>query len=178
MDYRLILGIRGIGDKMPGRKPKPAALEKLEGNPTKRKIKKEIAMPLDMPDSPQPLDEYALEEWNRLAHGLNAVGVLSRMDMGVMAAYCDSYSQWRRATELLRDILHSGPGGNLLSLVQIDKTGLMVKNPLTERSDKAKADMVKYAAELGMTPVARARIAVEGKPQKSKFSGLIGVEKK
>lgn len=160
---------------MKGRKPKPAQLERLDGNPTKRPIKTELAMPLDMPDPPQPLDDYALEEWNRLAPGLNAIGVLSKMDMGIMAAYCDSYSKWRLATELLRDILHGGPDGKLLSLVQIDnKTGIMLKNPLTDRAEKAKADMVRYAAELGMTPVARARIAIEPQKKQSKFDGLIG----
>lgn len=159
---------------MKGQPPKPAAMRKLEGNPGKSKIKTEIAMPLDMPDPPQPLDDYALEEWNRLAHGLNAVGVLSKMDMGIMAAYCDSYSKWRLATELLRDILHSGPDGKLRSLVQVDDKGIMLKNPLSDKADKAKADFCKYAAELGMTPVARARIAIEPAKKQSKFEGLIG----
>lgn len=165
------------GEKMKGYPPKPAALSKLEGNPSKRKPRVEIAMPLDMPTPPQFLDSVALEEWGRLAIGLNAVGVLSFVDMGVMAAYCDSFSTWYRATQLLNGI-RSQSDGELLSLVQVDGDGIMYKNPLLLQAEKAKSEMIKYASELGMTPVARARIAVINQKQTSEFDGLLGANKK
>jgi len=162
---------------MIGRPPKPSALSRLEGNPDHRKPRTEVAMPLDMPKPPSFLDSYALEEWGRLAIGLNAVGVLSFVDMGVMAAYCDSFATWFRATKLLNEIRNQ-PNGELLSLVQVNEDGVMQKNPLVDRAEKAKSEMIKYAVELGMTPVARARIAVIGQKQGSEFDGLIGVPKK
>lgn len=161
---------------MKGKPAKPSAMSRLEGNPSKHKLRTEIAVSLDMPVPPLALDDYALEEWGRLAIGLNAVGVLSFVDMGVMAAYCDSFSTWIRATELLNEI-RSQPNGKLLSLIQINDQGIMVKNPLVDRAEKAKAEMIKYAVELGMTPVARARISITTQKQESKFKGLIDHKK-
>ena len=161
---------------MKGKPAKPTAMSRLEGNPSKHILRTEIAVSLDMPAPPLALDDYALEEWGRLAIGLNAVGVLSFVDMGVMAAYCDSFSTWIRATELLNEI-RSQPNGKLLSLIQVNDQGIMVKNPLVDRAEKAKAEMIKYAVELGMTPVARARISITTQKQESKFKGLIDHKK-
>ena len=41
--------------------------------------------------------------------------------------------------------------------------GNAVQNPLVGAANKAMADMMRYAAEFGMTPSARTRIAVEGR---------------
>jgi len=161
---------------MKGKPAKPAAMSLLEGNPSKRKLRTEIAVSIEMPSPPLFLDDYALKEWGRLAVGLNAIGVLSFVDMGIMAAYCDSFSTWFRATELLNEI-RMQPNGKLLSLIQINDDGIMVKNPLVDRAEKAKAEMIKYATELGMTPVARARISITTQKQESKFKGLIDLKK-
>ena len=162
---------------MKGKPAKPSAMSLLEGNPSKRKLRTEIAVATEMPSPPAFLDSYALEEWGRLAIGLNAIGVLSFVDMGVMAAYCDSFSTWFRATELLNEIKLQ-PNGKLLSLIQINDDGIMLKNPLVDRAEKAKAEMIKYAVELGMTPVARARLSIVNQNQTSEFDGLLGAPKK
>jgi P27 family predicted phage terminase small subunit len=54
--------------------------------------------------------------------------------------------------------------------------GGAVENPLLYIARKAAADMMKYAAEFGLTPAARSRVAGRGKgddEQKSKFAGLL-----
>jgi P27 family predicted phage terminase small subunit len=54
--------------------------------------------------------------------------------------------------------------------------GGAVENPLLYISRKAAADMMKYAAEFGLTPAARSRVAGRGKSddeQGSKFAGLL-----
>jgi len=49
-------------------------------------------------------------------------------------------------------------------------------NPLIRVANNAAADMVRYAAEFGMTPSARARVAggVAWREGGSKFDGLLG----
>ena len=52
--------------------------------------------------------------------------------------------------------------------------GNAVQNPLVGTANKAASDMVRYAAEFGLSPVARARLALSVlAPHKSKFDGLV-----
>jgi phage terminase small subunit len=53
--------------------------------------------------------------------------------------------------------------------------GNAIQNPLIGTANKAASDMVRYAAEFGMTPSARARISAQPPGGAgSKFHGLIG----
>lgn len=57
---------------MAGRKPKPTALKKLEGNPGKRKLNTKEPVPAKgMPECPRWLLPEAKEEWNRLCQKLS-----------------------------------------------------------------------------------------------------------
>jgi phage terminase small subunit len=61
-------------------------------------------------------------------------------------------------------------------LVRDATTGNPRQNPLVSIARKAAADMVRFAGEFGLTPVARARIAAGpfGQPPPGKFHGLLG----
>ena len=66
---------------MAGRKPKPTALKKLEGNPGKRKLNTKEPMPgKGMPDCPKWLLPEAKKEWERLCVKLSEIGVLTEID--------------------------------------------------------------------------------------------------
>lgn len=160
-----------------GRKPKPAHLKLIEGNPGKRPIDeaKEI-QPVagDLPAPPDVLCADGAEEWNRIAVQLRNLGLLTVVDHAALAAYCAAFGRWIQAERALskmrkRDELTAG-------LMIKTSNGNAVQNPLVGVANKAAADMVRYAAEFGMTPAARARLALgagERKPA-SKFDGLIG----
>ena len=61
---------------MAGRKPKPTALKKLEGNPGKRKMNTKEPVPgKGMPDCPKWLLPEAKEEWKRLCQKLSDMGL-------------------------------------------------------------------------------------------------------
>ena len=73
---------------MAGRKPKPTAVKKLEGNPGKRKLNTKEPNPgKGMPDCPAWLLPEAKTEWIRLSEKLNQMGVLTEIDRSVFAAY-------------------------------------------------------------------------------------------
>ena len=85
---------------MAGRKPKPTAVKKLEGNPGKRKRNTKEPVPAKgMPDCPEWLLPEAKKEWERLADLMNQMGVLTEVDMAAFAAYCQSYARWKEAQE-------------------------------------------------------------------------------
>ena len=61
---------------MAGRKPKPTAIKKLEGNPGKRKLNTQEPIPAKgMPECPEWLMPEAKKEWERLADLMNQMGV-------------------------------------------------------------------------------------------------------
>jgi P27 family predicted phage terminase small subunit len=95
---------------------------------------------------------------------LHVLGLLSSVDGACLAAYCSSYAMWRQASEeLARE-----------SLLSETKDGRPCRSPLNKIVTDAAADMVRYAGEFGLTPVARTRIAQGIHQPKSKFDGLLG----
>ena len=161
---------------MKGRKPKPTHLKALENNPGKRKIKEDPDMSSGLPSPPPHLDEYAREERERLALGLHGIGILYEVDTAVFAAYCQAFSRWRSAEEV---ITMSAKGSAAGALVTKSTKGTIIKHPLIDISEKAAAAMVKYALEFGLSPSARARLAIDpGKGKKGNFDGLMGREGK
>jgi len=159
---------------MKGAKRTPTAIRKKMGNPGKRPMPVwEPTPPDEMPEAPPQLDDYAKEEWDRLAPIAFNMGVLTVADVGVFSAYCVAYSRWRRAEEGIKAM---ATDENLHGLLDFKHTGTAYQNPLLKISEKAAHDMLKYAVEMGLTAAARARLAVyPPKEKKSKYDGLIKV---
>ena len=160
-----------------GRKCKPTKLKVLEGNPGRRKLPENEPIPIsDLPPPPDHLDEYARDEWFRICQGLYNMGLLFDVDRAAFAAYCQAYSRWKTAEEEMQKRVKKG--GPLAGLVDVTKAGNIIQNTLVGIANKAAGDMVRYAAEFGLTPAARARLAIDPKKgKKGKFDGLIGAQK-
>ena len=87
-----------------GRKPTPTAIKELEGNPGKRKLNENEPKPeRKAPACPKWLDKDARKEWHRLAKKMEAIGVLTEVDMAAFAAYCQSYARWKEAEEFITE---------------------------------------------------------------------------
>jgi P27 family predicted phage terminase small subunit len=97
---------------------------------------------------PTFLCDEAKVEWDRVAPMLYALRLLSELDVAALSAYCHSYAMWRQATTALNNVGLVAKGAN----------GSSIAHPLLKIANKAAQDMVRYAAEFGMTPSARARI--------------------
>jgi P27 family predicted phage terminase small subunit len=98
-----------------------------------------------LPDPPSFLDDYATEEWHRLAPELHADGRLTPQDVGEFAAYCNAYGRWRKAEEECKTE----------GLTITTKSGNVIQNPKIGIANAARSDMVRIAADFGLNPSAR-----------------------
>lgn len=157
-----------------GRKPKPAHLKLVEGNPGKRALKQEVQPDSgDLPEPPAFLSADAQAEWRRVSLELHRLGMLTMLDVSTLGAYCQAFGRWIQAERAIAKMAEKDQltGGLMIKT----SNGNAIQNPLVGTANKAASDMVRYASEFGLTPAARARLAIGPieKP-KSKFDGLLG----
>jgi P27 family predicted phage terminase small subunit len=82
---------------------------------------------------------------------LKRIGLLTRIDRAVLAAYCQSYGRWVDAERKLTDTppLLKTPAG------------YVQQSPWLTIANKERELMAKFMAELGLTPSSRSRLAVQ-----------------
>lgn len=136
---------------MRGRKPKPTALKMAEGNPGKRALNRNEPQPDGrMPICPSHLSAPAKTEWKRIAKALHAAGLLTVVDRGALAAYCQCYGRWVEAEQRLAETP---------ALIKAP-SGYVQQSPWLGVVNKQMELMGRYMAELGITPASRSRIAL------------------
>lgn len=134
-----------------GRPRKPDALKKLEGNPGKRPLNESAPkFAEDGITCPDWLDADAKAEWRWVYQELSAVpGLFTRVDRAVLAGYC---ANWSLAKAAQAKIDQLG--------VTVIVGGMIKKNPACAVYAQAWAGMLRFAVELGITPVSRSRVTV------------------
>lgn len=152
-----------------GRPRKPTILKIIQGNPGKRPLPKNEPSPRPPSKSelapPEVLDLDAKKEWNRIAPELDRMGLLTKLDRTILAAYCDNYSRWIKAAKELKATgltVEGAKGGEITS-------------PFIKIVRDAQAACHRFAVEFGFTPASRTRIAAPekdpGDEKKRKFWG-------
>ena len=137
-----------------GREPTPTAIKELEGNPGKRALNDKEPKPLKKaPACPKWLEDEAKKEWRRLAKQMEAIGILTEVDMAAFAGYCQAYARWKEAEEFITQhgSIVKTPSGywQTVPQVSIAQTYLKIMNKLAE--------------QFGLTPSSRSRsIASDG----------------
>jgi len=149
---------------MQGRKPKPTNLKVLHGNPGKRAINKDEpqgeVVDADLPP-PDHLGDLAKECWTHMVSMLAGSQVITELDLHGLELYCAAYQNWRDAQQKVIE---------LGSIVKSPKSGYPVQSPYFAISNKAHEQMVKLAAEFGLTPSSRSRVTkVAPKKKGNKF---------
>ena len=130
-----------------GRKPKPTALKKLEGNPGKRPLNEMEPVPPVLPlRCPKYLLPEARKEWRRLAPILMNMGLLTAADAVPFAGYCQAYARWREAQD---EISRHGS-------IYKDDDGRIRPNPFIAIANQQMREIKSFAADLGLTPSNRA----------------------
>ncbi|WP_439523039.1 phage terminase small subunit P27 family [Marivita sp.] len=144
-----------------GPKTKPTQLKLLSGTARKHRLNAHEPRPeIARPDVPHHLTPAAQLEWDRVIEETLNLGILTNLDRGALAAYCQAYGRWVSAETALarmaeKDAITHG-------LIIRTKAGNAIQNPLVGAANKAMADMVRYAAEFGLTPSSRTRVSGAG----------------
>jgi P27 family predicted phage terminase small subunit len=145
-----------------GRKPTPTHLKLVTGNPGKRALPKRepqiAALPPDV-EVPVPahLCDEAKVEWGRIITGLQAVGLVTTVDRGALAACCQAYGRWVQAERALSTMAEQDQLTKALMIRT--RGGNAIQNPLVGTANRAMELYLKAAAEFGMTPSARSRVS-------------------
>ena len=147
-----------------GRKPLPAEVKRLRGNPGRRKSPSPIAA-MGVPDCPLHLDAAARTEWLRVLAPLVELGIVGQLDRGVLAAYCSAWALYRRAELEVRK-----HGAVIIS----PRTKTPYLSPYLAVMTSALRQLRAFAAELGLTPTSRARLAPAGQKPADPLEELRG----
>lgn len=143
-----------------GRKPKPTAQKRAEGNLGKRKLPaedEEVRGPAGSLDPPAWLDADAKREWKRLVKDLAERGLYTAYDRTAFAMYCMHFSLWKKAVA--------------------EAKRRPVGHPTWIDARKNAELLHRLLAEFGFTPSSRARLAIPKDPKQSPLAkfGLAGV---
>ncbi len=137
-----------------GPKPKPTALKVANGNPGKRKLNAAEPKPqlVGCPEPPEWLDAVARECWVRHVDELERLGLLTQLDVDLLAAYCVAYSDYRAARERIQD--------ESIGRVQVfrDDKGVVKATQVSAEwtiAKQALEQMKRLGAEFGMGPASR-----------------------
>ncbi|WP_069649648.1 phage terminase small subunit P27 family [Caloranaerobacter ferrireducens] len=161
-----------------GRKAKPIELHILQGNPnrlTKSQIeaRKEAEAKLkpkaDKVKAPKWLSKEAKKEFNRIAKELQEIGLLTNVDIDMLAAYCDAYTEYQKCTKIIEE------EGLMVEYTNKAAETNKVPHPLLTKKKQLFEQMKSIAGEFGLTPSARAKLAIPKQEKEvDRFEELFG----
>lgn len=149
---------------MRGRKPKPTVLKVIAGNPGRRPLNDAEPLPQrGRPKCPAFLHQYARDEWSALIPELDRLGLLTLVDRGALAAYCQAWAEFQIATELLdRD-----------GRTCVAGTGGLKMHPAVQMQRSAWKAIHSFAALFGLDPSSRSRMRLPEKPENDPLADFL-----
>lgn len=154
-----------------GPAPRPAALKLLNGTGKGRDSGgRPVPLPpkfvREAPDPPDWLSPEAHAEWNRVVPGLERLDILKAEDRAMLTIYCETWSQYVAAVHTVR-----AEGTTLTN----PDSGRVHAHPAVSIATGTAAQMLRYAAEFGLTPSAEQRLSTiapdDGDPDDDPFAG-------
>lgn len=149
-----------------GPKPKPPALDRLDGNPSRRP-KGDGVLAQGQPTCPAYLGSYARAVWKRIAASMPE-RLYAQADRELLAAYCATAQQHKEATETLQ---REGT-------VVVTSKGDLVESPWSKIRDRQAQKLATLGTRLGLDPSARAalHLPADDAPQASRLGQLIAIQ--
>lgn len=142
---------------MRGRKPKPSAQRKLEGNPGRRPLntREPELPPMDVHAETPPAEladnVVASAEWTRLLPLLRRARAITDGDRGSLLALCQQWAVYLAAAQRV------ARGGMVVKA----PSGYPMPNPYIAIANKSLGNCIKLWVELGLTPSSRSRVKTE-----------------
>ena len=134
--------------------PMPTALKILSGVRESRVNRYEPIPPDEKVTRPGGMSAGAIAVWNELAPALQAIGLLTVLDVNHFRVYCEAVNSWREAVAALnRDgVLIPGDRGQ-------------VKHPACQIVRDQASIMLSYGARFGLSPSDRSNLSVYREPE-------------
>jgi P27 family predicted phage terminase small subunit len=167
-----------------GRPPKPVEQKRAEGNLGKRKLPDVVVVggklsSLDYPQPPGRFDRTQGDVWHELAPILTDAGILDRVDLTLLEAFCVFVARARDAHAMVQD------GGYLVypeevietSRGTMTKRGAPVINPAVRLERESWKEASRLASLFGLSPADRARLglaAKQGRKLDAELSDALG----
>jgi len=153
-----------------GRKPKPAEIRELQGNPRRVPIPKVPKGEPIVQGLPPPswLDAEAKKEWRSVVAQYADMKIITRNDIALLTAWCDTWSKWLAVTKKIKGRFVIGDGSGAK------------RNPLTTIEKDLKADLLTLAARFGFSPVDRMKLAIppEKPPEENDIEAFLNKNRK
>ena len=106
-----------------------------------------ISGELSIQEIPDDLDEHGVDFWTRAVSAMRGLGILERMDWGMLYLASDAFSMWQQAR---KDVKAHGS-------TVMDNQGSIKRNPAFVTLEKSSMMVKCYSSELGITASARAK---------------------
>lgn len=142
---------------MRGRKKLPTEIKQLKGTLRADREIKDAMNPtkiIDLPYPPEYLNEDAKKEWYVIIKEYHKLGMISKLDLGILGLYCNEISIYIEMTNKLRDkdrvMVFKNPDGSIKYAAQV---------PYQKIANDALAKALKIASEFGLTPSSRTKIS-------------------
>lgn len=141
---------------MGSRGTKKKSAEELERRGSRRANQRraeQVTRSAEIPDIPEELagvmDSTAIEHWSYITAAVAREGLLSKVDLVVVAQYCIAYSE---IIELSKDVAENGRSFTT-------PKGYQQVRPEMTLLNQARTRIEKLAKELGFTPTSRANVS-------------------
>ena len=132
-----------------GRKPVPTALKLIKG--TAQPCRTNNSEPKPKADNikmPAGMSVMAKKHWSKVCSQLKDAGIITNLDVTALMIYCESYAQWRDATDKI----------NTHGSVVKGSQDFPVRSPYLYVAQKAFDQMKSMLTEFGMTPSSRTKV--------------------
>lgn len=149
-----------MGGRNSGRKRTPTAAKKAGGMRLDRVHPDEPQVPAvtNVPLPPDDLHPVGKAEWMRVAGLMIEIGMLTELDLATLFGYADNFAQVHRIGKMMKTLAEKDPVTE--GIVVQSPNGAAYLNPLVGQHRSAMRDMLRFAAELGLTPSSRAGIVI------------------
>lgn len=138
---------------MRGRKPLPANVHRINGNPSKlstSELRGSPNAPVAIPAPPAHLAGEAMAEWHRITAELVRLGLVSQIDMVALALYCSAWGEFAHAQQHIAEL--NG------ELIVRHPNGFQGPSPWLAIRDKAAERCRRMLTEFGLSPSSRSRV--------------------
>ncbi len=145
-----------------GRRRTPTALKLAHHMPSlKNQTNREVEAPpiAELPPCPAYLRGHAADAWAHYTEEMHDLGMLTTLDLDLLAAFCEAVRQHRECCELEALLAVQDPVTR--GMVVRSAGGSAYLNPLLTAKQGAARDMARIGQMLGLTPSGRASVAAD-----------------